>query len=124
MGDIALLEPGEIIPCDGVFLRGHGVRCDESSATGESDAVKKCSYEECLENMSEEGHDGHKSDCFLISGSKVLEGVGEYVIIAIGPKSFHGRIMLGNFNCPISNVPPPSIQYCSIGMTLLVPADI
>lgn len=41
VGDIALLEPGEIIPCDGVFLRGHNVRCDESGATGESDAIKK-----------------------------------------------------------------------------------
>lgn len=38
--DICLLEPGEIIPCDGVFLRGHNVRCDESGASGESDAIK------------------------------------------------------------------------------------
>lgn len=44
---------------------------------------------------SDGGHDEHKADCFLISGSKVLEGVGEYVIIAVGQKSFHGRIMLG-----------------------------
>lgn len=30
VGDIALLEPGEIVPCDGVFLSGHNCRCDES----------------------------------------------------------------------------------------------
>ena len=47
VGDIALLEPGEIIPCDGVFLSGHNVKCDESGATGESDAIKKLSFEEC-----------------------------------------------------------------------------
>jgi P-type Ca2+ transporter type 2C len=46
VGDIAILEPGEIIPCDGVFLNGHNVRCDESGATGESDAIRKVSWTE------------------------------------------------------------------------------
>ena len=48
VGDIATLEPGEIVPCDGVFLSGHNVKCDESGATGESDAIRKLSYEECI----------------------------------------------------------------------------
>jgi magnesium-transporting ATPase (P-type) len=34
VGDVALLEPGEIVPCDGVLLSGHNVKCDESAATG------------------------------------------------------------------------------------------
>ena len=34
VGDIALLEPSEVIPCDGVFISRHNVRCNESSATG------------------------------------------------------------------------------------------
>ena len=100
VGDICLLEPGEIVPVDGVFLRGHGVRCDESGATGESDAIRKFTYEECIEER-----DGLKSgqkakrDCFLVSGAKVLEGVGEYVVIAVGPNSFHGRIMMCKSCC-------------------------
>ncbi|KAF8149645.1 calcium-translocating P-type ATPase [Pholiota molesta] len=36
---------------------------------------------------------GH-TDCFIISGSKVLEGVGKYVVVAVGTKSFNGRIMM------------------------------
>ena len=48
VGDVVLLEPGEVIPCDGVFLSGHNVRCDESSATGESDTIKKLSYQDCI----------------------------------------------------------------------------
>ncbi|KAF8267736.1 hypothetical protein EI94DRAFT_1801308 [Lactarius quietus] len=48
VGDVVLLEPGEVIACDGVFLSGHNMWCDESSTTGESDAVKKLSYEECI----------------------------------------------------------------------------
>ncbi|KAJ7227098.1 Ca-transporting ATPase [Mycena pura] len=89
VGDIALLEPGEIVPCDGVFLGGHNVRCDESAATGESDAIKKLSFDECIANR-ESAH----TDCFVISGSKVLEGVGKYVVVAVGTKSFNGRIMM------------------------------
>ncbi|WVQ83119.1 calcium-translocating P-type ATPase, PMCA-type [Cryptococcus sp. DSM 104549] len=95
VGDICLLEPGEIVPVDGVFLRGHNVRCDESGATGESDAIRKFSYDECIAERDSLGPDQkRKKDCFLISGAKVLEGVGEYVVIAVGPKSFNGRIMM------------------------------
>jgi len=34
-------------------------------------------------------------DCFVVSGSKVLEGVGSYVVVTVGTKSFNGRIMMG-----------------------------
>ena len=124
VGDVALLEPGEVIPCDGIFLSGHNVRCDESSATGESDAIKKLSYEECIalrdkrlmdfdpDGLPSDGDSvivsqrkinpsglellGH-TDCFIVSGSKVLEGVGLYVVVAVGTMSFNGRIMKGSF---------------------------
>ena len=107
VGDIALLEPGEIIPCDGIFISGHNIKCDESGATGESDAIKKVAYDECIslrEQAKREGVDGHAfdapdahTDCFMVSGSKVLEGYGKYVVIAVGEKSFNGRIMMGTF---------------------------
>ncbi|KAH8983384.1 calcium-translocating P-type ATPase [Lactarius hatsudake] len=103
VGDVVLLEPGEVIPCDGVFLSGHNVRCDESRATGESGVIKKLSYEECIalrkkrlmEKTNPSGLEllGH-TDCFIVSGSKVLEGVGSYVIISVGTKSFNGRITM------------------------------
>ncbi|WWC61624.1 calcium-translocating P-type ATPase, PMCA-type [Kwoniella dejecticola CBS 10117] len=95
VGDVCLLEPGEILPVDGVFLRGHNVRCDESGATGESDAIKKFPYDECIAERNAAGPDDKlKKDCFLISGAKVLEGVGEYVVISVGTTSFNGRIMM------------------------------
>lgn len=108
VGDIALLEPGEIVPCDGVFISGHNVKCDESGATGESDAIKKVSYDECHRAWKHaEGLSGDENpskaydeemrhtDCFMVSGSKVQEGYGSYVVIAVGTKSFNGRIMMG-----------------------------
>ena len=33
-------------------------------------------------------------DPFLLSGSKVLEGKGHYVVIAVGPHSFQGKIFM------------------------------
>lgn len=95
VGDIAMLEPGEIIPVDGVFLKGHNVRCDESGATGESDAIKKSTYDECIrerDNLKPGAR--QKLDCFMVSGGKVLEGVGEYVVTSVGTYSFNGRIMM------------------------------
>ena len=97
VGDVALLEPGEIIPCVGVFLDGHNVKCDESSATGESDDIRKVSYEECT-HMQRKGDGRSPTDCFMISGAKVLSGYGSYVVIAVGTKSLNGRIMMGKFS--------------------------
>jgi len=109
VGDIVLLEPGEIVPCDGVFISGHNVKCDESGVTGESDVVDKIGYDECIslrEQAKREGAGAHEPeasipnchpDCFAISGSKVLEGRGKYVVIAVGQKCFSGRIMMGMF---------------------------
>ena len=111
VGDIALVEPGEIIPCDGVFLEGHNVKCDESGATGESDAIRKVSYEDYLAMRTKGKESGH-TDCFMISGSKVLEGYGRYVVIAVGTKSFNGRIMMGMFTAfraSCHSVPPQAV---------------
>ena len=108
VGDVTLLEPGDVIPCDGIFLSGHNVLCDKSCATGDSDSVKKVSYEECvalrdkrrpmeldLGGPTGDGELLRRADCFIVSGSKVLEGFGSYVVVAVGTKSFNGRIMKG-----------------------------
>ncbi|KAJ2766257.1 plasma membrane calcium, partial [Coemansia nantahalensis] len=81
VGDILLIEPGDIIPVDGVFLDGHNMTCDESSATGESDAIKKGTLDQ-------------GRDPFILSGAKILEGVGSMVVVAVGPRSFYGKIMM------------------------------
>lgn len=93
VGDILHLEPGDAVPVDGVFLRGHGVKCDESSATGESDQMKKTSGYEVWRQMMD-GTATKKLDPFILSGSKVLEGVGTYLVTSVGPNSTYGKIML------------------------------
>ena len=43
VGDV-VFEPSKIMPCDGIFLSGHNVRCSKSGAMGKSEVIK-LSYE-------------------------------------------------------------------------------
>ncbi|CAK1355565.1 unnamed protein product [Cercospora beticola] len=93
VGDILLVEPGDILPVDGIFITGHGVKCDESSATGESDIMKKTAADEVHRAM-EAREPLKKLDPFMISGGKVTEGIGRMVVTAVGTNSTYGRTML------------------------------
>ncbi|KAI8060073.1 hypothetical protein BC940DRAFT_247066 [Gongronella butleri] len=84
VGEILMLAPGDIIPADAIYLDGHNVACDESSLTGESNTIKKRPYTS----------KSTRADCLLLSGSKVLEGMGKCVIIAVGEHSFYGKMMM------------------------------
>lgn len=94
VGDVMLLEPGDVVPVDGIFIDGHSLSCDESPATGESDLVKKIPAEDVLQALREEAPDTKRLDPFVISGSKVLDGVGSFLITSVGPNSSHGRTMM------------------------------
>ncbi|KAJ1738197.1 plasma membrane calcium, partial [Coemansia sp. RSA 1086] len=189
VGDIMHIEPGDILCADGVVIGSSNLKCDESSVTGESDAMKKSRMEEvekyqadrknrrkrrraelrnrrqeqrayanrildnkpdeieAMDNEYQSGVDADDStdaendmpktvvtavddikdaengvgflqqpslgptavapaekrtktssskraDPFLISGSRVLEGVGRCVVVAVGKESFYGKILL------------------------------
>jgi Ca2+-transporting ATPase len=93
VGDVLHLEPGDAVPADGVLISGHGIRCDESSATGESDQMKKTGAEEVWQQIMA-GSANKKLDPFIISGSKVLEGVGTYLVTSVGQNSSYGKILM------------------------------
>jgi Ca2+-transporting ATPase len=78
VGDVLLLEPGDLLCADGIFIQGHNLKCDESAATGESDTIEKA----------------RDKDQFILSGSKVTEGVGSFLVTAVGVNSFHGKTMM------------------------------
>ena len=93
VGDIVHLEPGDMIPVDGIFISGHNVTCDESSATGESDLLKKTSGDtvyKAIENHESLG----KLDPFIMSGGKVTEGVGTFLVTSTGINSSYGKTMM------------------------------
>jgi P-type Ca2+ transporter type 2C len=92
-GDVLHLEPGDAVPADGIFISGHGIKCDESSATGESDQMKKTPGDEVWQRI-QEGSATAKLDPFIISGSKILEGVGTYLVTSVGQNSSYGKILM------------------------------
>jgi Ca2+-transporting ATPase len=74
----------------------YNVKCDESGATGESDAIKKVSFDECMalkRKAEEDGTGGEDArglaelghmDCFVVSGSNILEGIGAMLLLLLG----------------------------------------
>ncbi|KAL4810503.1 hypothetical protein BDV18DRAFT_131132 [Aspergillus unguis] len=103
VGDILQVEPGDSLPADGVLISGHGIKCDESSATGESDQMKKTDGFEVSRQIAD-GTATKKLDPFMISGSNVLEGVGSYLVTSVGKYSSYGRILM---SLQESNDPTP-----------------
>ncbi|KAK1689552.1 calcium-translocating P-type ATPase [Colletotrichum godetiae] len=93
VGDVIHLEPGDLVPVDGIFISGHDLKCDESSATGESDALKKTGGDAVF-NALQSGNASKDLDPFIISGAKVLEGVGTFVCTSVGTNSSFGKIMM------------------------------
>ena len=93
VGDVMHLEPGDLIPVDGIFIDGHNVHCDESSATGESDILRKTPSEEVYRAI-ENNENISKMDPFILSGGKVTEGVGTFLVTSVGVNSSYGKIMM------------------------------
>ncbi|KAH8699199.1 hypothetical protein BGW36DRAFT_156407 [Talaromyces proteolyticus] len=96
VGDIVQIEPGDVIPADGILIQGLLLRCDESSMTGESNLRPKCPADDAVQ-ASYSGNSNTqvttKLDPFIISGTKVAEGVGSFLIIATGRNSAYGTIL-------------------------------
>lgn len=97
VGDIVKLNQGDLIPADGIIVECNEVKCDESAATGESDQMKKTAGKEVYDRLvANEGHIKglEKLDPFVISGARVLEGTGSFVVTAVGVNSQYGKIMV------------------------------
>lgn len=80
VGDIYHVSIGEILPCDGILIEGHKIISDESMLTGESNLKQKnLITEDCIDNVKYKN-----SNCFLRSGTKIIEGHGKIVVCALG----------------------------------------
>ncbi|RAL12935.1 calcium ATPase [Aspergillus homomorphus CBS 101889] len=92
VGDVVYIGPGDCAPADGVVIVNHGLEYDESIATSELDQIEKVTGEKATANKNP----------FTISGSKVLEGLGTYLVTNVGLYSMYGRIIvsLGTESAP------------------------
>eukprot|EP01103_Thecamoeba_quadrilineata_P002746 TRINITY_DN12642_c0_g1_i1.p1 TRINITY_DN12642_c0_g1~~TRINITY_DN12642_c0_g1_i1.p1 ORF type:complete len:989 (-),score=241.99 TRINITY_DN12642_c0_g1_i1:45-3011(-) len=73
VGDLVILENGDSIPADGMFVSGFDLSVDESSMTGESELVQK-----------------DQRNNLLLSNTKVMEGSGLMLVLAVGMKTQWG----------------------------------
>lgn len=78
VGDICVIDTGDVLPADGVLIKGYNLNTDESSLTGEPIQIAKDA----------------QRDPFLLSGSKVVQGIGRMLVIATGINSLNGRSIL------------------------------
>eukprot|EP00250_Pteridium_aquilinum_P013253 c21232_g1_i2 orf=776-4039(+) len=76
VGDIVLLNIGDQVPADGLFVDGHSLYINQSSLTGESDPI----------------HVHHKMP-FLVSGGKVDDGQGVMLVTSVGMLTEWGQLM-------------------------------
>lgn len=93
VGDVMCLEPGDMIPADGILIDGHGIKCDESSVTGESDLLRKTPGDKVYEAVVQK-IDLKKMDPFIMSGSNVEEGTGTFLVTATGVHTAYGRTVM------------------------------
>ncbi|EGZ10538.1 hypothetical protein PHYSODRAFT_520956 [Phytophthora sojae] len=75
VGDIVRVDLGDIIPADGMVFDEKELKMDESAMTGESDLLTK-----------------NRENPFLLSGTKVMEGLGKMLVICVGENSQAGVI--------------------------------
>lgn len=111
VGDIICLETGDVVPADCILVEG-ACEADESSITGESNTIKKVDLHHALSkynndllessdlnltipDIGERNSKGERvPDCMLISGSKLLSGLGKAVVTSVGTNSIYGRTMM------------------------------
>ena len=90
VGDLIMVNYGDIMAADVLLIEGNGIKMDESALTGESDAMKKEKYERCKELLDA----GEKKlpSPLILSGTNCIEGSGKGIVIAVGEHSQKGLI--------------------------------
>ena len=90
VGDLIMVNYGDIMAADLLLIEGNGIKMDESALTGESDAMKKEPYHKCIE-LLEKGETKLPSP-LILSGTNCIEGSGKAIVLAVGEHSQKGII--------------------------------
>lgn len=105
VGDIINLKYGDVVPVDGLLIKGNQLTTNEAAMTGESDERRKEPLEICLERRAERAREGHdaknadKSDAhhlpspLVLSGTDIASGEGKMIALMVGESSALGEIM-------------------------------
>lgn len=84
IGDVIIVQAGDMMPADCRIIDARGLEADESSLTGESQLVTKVARPSAAANIA----DRHS---MLYAGSAIAAGTGSAVVVALGPATELGR---------------------------------
>ena len=115
VGDLILINYGEIICADILLVKGHGIKMDESPLTGRSDSMKKMAYNECIEEYNKNQDKEKIPSPLILSGTHCVEGSGKGIVIAVGEYSQKGLIRRTVDNAKENNESPLEIKLDKIG---------
>lgn len=76
VGDVVLINTGDSLPADGIVIAAEQLRVDESSMTGEPEAVAKRPL----------------GDAVLLGNTAATQGTGRMLVLAVGRECQWGRI--------------------------------
>ncbi|KAF2747792.1 calcium-translocating P-type ATPase [Sporormia fimetaria CBS 119925] len=101
VGDVLLFEAGDELRVDGIFIEGHGVRCDESiltcscvrPATGWSDLLSKTPGDSAFTAILN-SENLRRIDPFMVSGAIIAEGRGSLLVTSVGVHSTFGKTLM------------------------------
>ena len=107
VGDLIAINYGDVVSADLFLVDGHGIKMDESALTGESDAMKKESFQKCIELKKR----GEKVPSpIILSGTHCIEGNGKAIVLAVGDHSQKGIIKRTVFNAQEKSQTPLEIK--------------
>ncbi|HSV29408.1 MAG TPA: HAD-IC family P-type ATPase, partial [Candidatus Omnitrophota bacterium] len=117
-GDLVLLEAGDRVPADGRLVQAHGLEIDESTLTGESEAVAK--HSDRIEDAEAPLAD-RLNQAFM--NTVVTRGRGEMVVTATGGSTEMGRIV-GLLETALEGKTPLQERLDHLGRRLAVIAGV
>lgn len=88
-----MLDQGDNIPSDGLFIEGFNLQIDESNMTGESDTIKKNRQTDPFLSKLQNILIKPSKLILVVSGSTVSEGTGKMLSVQVGSHSEWGRTM-------------------------------
>ena len=112
VGDLIMINYGDIMAADLLLIEGNGIKMDESALTGESDAMKKEPFHKCIE-LQDKGETKLPSP-LILSGTNCIEGSGKAIVLAVGEHSQKGIIRRTVDNAQENNRTPLEEKLDSI----------
>ena len=109
IGDLVRLKAGDMIPADIRLLNSKDLFVSQTSLTGESHPVEKRALDEIEEPTSETDY-----PTLVFTGSEVVSGVGEGVVVRTGNNTLFGGIADAFANEPIKTSFDEGIEKTSL----------